>query len=78
MFVLTDDEVELLLKATIKYKKLYVEKKIGWESRQKKYTIILTCILDLFVAQYPSPEQMISTIALHVLLESLHTFSRFI
>ena len=26
-------------------------------------------ILDLFVAQYPSPEEMISTIALHVLQE---------
>ena len=62
-FVLTDDEVEFLLKATIEYKKNVRRKKMLIRVLSRKYPDVL----DLFVAQYRSPEEMISTRALHVL-----------
>ena len=42
---------------------------VGCESCQTKYSDIL----DLFVVQYLSPEEIISTIALRVLLASKYT-----
>ena len=48
----TDDEVELLLKVTLEYKVNQTAKNIDWESCQTKYSDIL----DLFLEQYPSPE----------------------
>ena len=54
-FVWTDDEVELLLSVVLDYKTTRTAENVDWETCQQKYTDIL----DLFVGQYPSPENTI-------------------
>lgn len=51
-FIWTDDEVELLLKVTMEYKAAKTMENVDWESCQTKYSDIL----NLFLEQYPSPE----------------------
>ena len=60
-------EAKLLFKVTIDYKVTKTSKNV--KSGQTKYS----GILHMFVAQYLSPEEIISTIALHVLLVSQYT-----
>ena len=60
------DEVEVLVKVTIDYKVTKKSENVEWESCQTKYSDIL----HMLVAQYFSPEEIISTLALHVLLVS--------
>ena len=55
-FVWTDDEVELLLKVTMEYKTSRAIENIDWESCQTKYGDIL----QLFVDQYPTPENAVA------------------
>ncbi|CAL8254854.1 unnamed protein product [Merluccius merluccius] len=52
-FVWTDDEVELLLKVTLKYRAVMAAHHIDWESSQSKYGDIFQRYLEL----YPSPEK---------------------
>ena len=73
-FVWTDDKVELFLKVTIDYKVKKTSWNVDKESCQTKYS----SILHMFTAQYLSPEEIISTIALHVLLASQYIHSRFL
>ena len=51
-FVWTDDEVDLLLSVVLEYKVSRTSENIDWETCQSKYSDIL----ELFQAQYPSPE----------------------
>ncbi|CAB4033892.1 Hypothetical predicted protein, partial [Paramuricea clavata] len=51
-FVWTDDEVELLLNVVVEYKVKRTAENVDWESCITKYSDIL----DMFIAQYPSPE----------------------
>lgn len=48
----TDDEVDLLLSVVLEYKLSKTAENIDWETCQSKYSDIL----DLFLSQYPSPE----------------------
>ena len=65
-FVWKDDEGVRLLWVTIEYKVAKKSENVDWEFCQTKHSDIL----DLVVAQYLSPEEIISTIALHVFLAS--------
>ena len=51
-FVWTDDEVDLLLSVVLEYKVSRTSENVDWETCQSKYSDIL----ELFQAQYPSPE----------------------
>ena len=51
-FVWTDDEVALLLSVVLEYKVSRTSENVDWETCQSKYSDIL----ELFQAQYPSPE----------------------
>ena len=51
-FVWTDDEVELLLNVVVEYKVKRTAENVDWESCISKYSDIL----EMFLAQYPSPE----------------------
>ena len=48
----TEDEVDLLLSVILEYKISKTAENINWETCQSKYSDIL----DLFLSQYPSPE----------------------
>ena len=61
-----DDDVERLVKVTSEHKVAMTSENVDWESCQTKYSEIL----DLFCVQYLTPEEIVGTKALHVLLAS--------
>ena len=59
MSVWKDDEVERIIEVTIEYKVAMTSENVDWKPCQTKCS---ANILDLFVAHYLSPEEIISTV----------------